>query len=33
MAQPAYTYDPTKIGENGKDKMRFELGEIGRAHV
>lgn len=22
-----YTYDPSKIGENGKDKMRFELGD------
>lgn len=27
MAQPAYSYDPTKIGEPGKDKMRFELGD------
>lgn len=22
-----YTYDPTKIKENGKDRMRFELGD------
>lgn len=22
-----YSYDPTKIGENGLDKMRFELGD------
>ena len=22
-----YTYDPSKLGENGKDKMRFELGD------
>lgn len=27
MAQPAYTYDPTKIAEGGKDQMRFELGD------
>lgn len=27
MAENGYTYDPTKIGENGKDKMRFELGD------
>lgn len=27
MAEKGYTYDPTKIGENGKDKMRFELGD------
>lgn len=26
MAQPAYSYDPEKIKEPGKDKMRFELG-------
>lgn len=24
---PAYTYDPTKISENGIDRMRFELGD------
>ena len=23
----AYTYDPSKISEGGKDKMRFELGD------
>jgi len=23
----AYTYDPAKIKENGKDRMRFELGD------
>ena len=22
-----YTYDPAKINENGKDRMRFELGD------
>lgn len=22
-----YIYDPSKLGENGKDKMRFELGD------
>ena len=22
-----YTYDPSKIQENGKDRMRFELGD------
>lgn len=27
MARGTYTYDPTKIGERGKDKMRFELGD------
>ena len=27
MAQAAYTYDPTKIAEGGKDQMRFELGD------
>lgn len=27
MAQSAYTYDPTKIAEGGKDQMRFELGD------
>ncbi len=27
MAKGAYTYDPAKIGEPGKDRMRFELGD------
>lgn len=27
MARGTYSYDPTKIGERGKDKMRFELGD------
>ena len=27
MSRPTYTYDPTRIGERGKDKMRFELGD------
>lgn len=27
MAEKSYTYDPAKISENGKDKMRFELGD------
>ena len=27
MAQPAYTYDPEKIAQGGKDQMRFELGD------
>ena len=27
MAQPAYTYDPARIAEGGKDQMRFELGD------
>ena len=27
MAQPAYTYDPTKIAQGDKDQMRFELGD------
>ena len=27
MARPTYSYDPTKIGERGKDRMRFELGD------
>ena len=27
MANGAYTYDATKIKENGKDRMRFELGD------
>ena len=33
MAERSYTYDPTKIKEKGKDRMRFELGDtkIGRA--
>lgn len=27
MARATYSYDPTKVGENGKDRMRFELGD------
>lgn len=27
MATSAYTYDPAKVGEFGKDRMRFELGD------
>lgn len=27
MSRPTYSYDPTKIGEQGKDRMRFELGD------
>ncbi len=27
MAEKTFTYDPAKLGENGKDKMRFELGD------
>lgn len=27
MPKGTYTYDPTKIMEKGKDKMRFELGD------
>lgn len=27
MAKGAYTYDPRNIGEFGKDRMRFELGD------
>lgn len=27
MARGTYTYDPTKIGTQGKDRMRFELGD------
>ena len=27
MAERKYTYDPTKIKEKGKDRMRFELGD------
>ncbi len=27
MAKGAYTYDPEKIKEPGKDRMRFELGD------
>ncbi len=27
MAKGSYTYDPSKIPENGKDRMRFELGD------
>lgn len=28
MPEKNYTYDPAKISENGKDRMRFELGDI-----
>lgn len=27
MARQTYSYDSTKIGERGKDRMRFELGD------
>lgn len=27
MKTRSYTYEPSKIGERGKDKMRFELGD------
>lgn len=27
MAEKTYTYNPSKIGEKGKDRMRFELGD------
>lgn len=27
MAKGTYTYDPSKITENDKDRMRFELGD------
>ena len=27
MAKGAYTYDPGKLKEFGKDRMRFELGD------
>ena len=27
MPRGTYTYDPAKIGERGKDRMRFELGD------
>lgn len=27
IPKPNYTYDPTKIKENGVDRMRFELGD------
>lgn len=27
MAEKNYTYDPAKISEKGKDRMRFELGD------
>ena len=27
MARGTYSYDPTNIGERGKDRMRFELGD------
>ncbi|MBR1760257.1 MAG: hypothetical protein IJ741_03655 [Schwartzia sp.] len=28
MSELKYTYDGTKIGEKGKDRMRFELGDV-----
>lgn len=28
MSEAAYTYDPTKLTEPGKDRMRFELGDV-----
>lgn len=28
MSELRYTYDGTKIGEQGKDRMRFELGDV-----
>lgn len=28
MGDLKYTYDGTKIGEHGKDRMRFELGDV-----
>lgn len=28
MSDLAYTYDPTKLTERGKDRMRFELGDV-----
>jgi len=28
MSELRYSYDGTKIGENGKDRMRFELGDV-----
>lgn len=28
MSELKYTYDGTKIGEQGKDRMRFELGDV-----
>lgn len=28
MAEKTFTYDPAKLSEKGKDKMRFELGDI-----
>lgn len=27
MARGSYSYDPSKVGEYGKDRMRFELGD------
>lgn len=27
MTRATYSYDPTKVGERGKDQMRFELGD------
>ena len=28
MPKGTYTYDPGQIGETGKDRMRFELGDV-----
>lgn len=28
MAAGNYTYNPGKVGEQGKDRMRFELGDV-----
>lgn len=28
MAEGTYTYEPEKIKEHGKDRMRFELGDV-----
>lgn len=28
MAKSAYTYDPANVREPGKDRMRFELGDV-----
>lgn len=28
MSELSYTYDGTKISERGKDRMRFELGDV-----
>lgn len=28
MSEAVYTYDPAKLTESGKDRMRFELGDV-----